>query len=156
MTMQESFQKLLEDNPGIPIISKEDISKIKIKLGKSHRKESDWDVIKEILYNHDLITATPEHKTAYVDDKSGVLCEEGVLIAFTNFDDCERYLKDLYKRDRSVGTMFHITSVPFPDIIEIADENKKDLFIDVQNEPNIMFMAYLNETREIKAMMLSR
>ena len=38
MTMKESFQKLLEENPGVTLISKEDVSKIKIKMGKSHRK----------------------------------------------------------------------------------------------------------------------
>ena len=154
--MEESFQKLLEENPGIALIPKEDVSKIKIKMGKSHRKESDWDVIKEILYNHDLITAAPQNTTHYVNGVSGVLCEEGVLIAFTNFDDCERHLKELYKRDNRIGSMFHITSVAFPDIIEIADKNKKDLFIDIQDKANTMFMAYLYETREIKAMMLSR
>ena len=156
MTMEESFQKLLDENPGIALIPKEDVGKIKIKMGKSHRKESDWTVIKDILYSHDLITAAPQNATRYVDDVSGVLHEEGVLIAFTNFDDCERHLKDLYKRDNRIGSMFHITSVAFPDIIEIADTNKKDLFIDIQDEPNTMFMAYLHQTREIKAMMLSR
>ena len=73
MTMEESFQKLLEENPGIALIPKEDVSKIKIKMGKSHRKESDWDVIKEILYNHDLITAAPQNTTHYVNGVSGVM-----------------------------------------------------------------------------------
>ena len=38
MSIEDSFQKLLEENPGIALIPKEDVSKIKIKMGKSHRK----------------------------------------------------------------------------------------------------------------------
>lgn len=156
MSMEESFQKLLKENPGVALIPKEDVSKIKIKMGKSHRKESDWTVIKDILYSHDLITAAPQNSTRYVKSISGVLCEEGVLIAFTNFDDCERHLKGLYERDSRIGSMFHITSMAFADVIDIADKNDMDMFIDIQDEPNTKFMAYLHQTREIKAMMLSR
>ena len=156
MTMEESFRKYMEENPGIALISKEDVDKIKIKMGKSRRKESDWMVIKEILYHHDLITAAPQNNTGLVSDTSGVLCEEGVLIAFTNFDDCERHLKRLYKRDTRIGSMFQITSLSLEDIIMVADAEKKDLYIDIQDKPNTMFMAYLHETREIKALMLGR
>ena len=154
MSMKESFQKLLEENPRIALIPQEDVNKIKIKLGKSHRKESDWAVIKDILYRHDLITAAPQNSTRYVKDISGVLCEEGVLIAFTNFDDCEKHLKGLYEQNSRIGSMFQITSMALADVIEIADRNRADLFIDIQDEPNTMFMAYLHKTKEIKAMIM--
>ena len=37
------------------LISPGELSIIKIKLGKSHRKESDWTVIKNILYARNVI-----------------------------------------------------------------------------------------------------
>ena len=154
--MREEFQKLLEENPGIALIPKEDVSKIKIKMGKNHRKESDWIVIKDILRCHELITATPQNPMLFVSDISGILHEQGVLIAFTNFDDCEKHLKNLYEQDKRIGSLFNIASVLFLDIIEIADKNKKDLFIDIQDEPDTKFIAYFHQTKEIKAMMLGR
>lgn len=41
------------------LISKEEVSLLKMKLGKSHRKESDWEVIKEILGKHNVLTFIP-------------------------------------------------------------------------------------------------
>lgn len=155
MSMEESFQKYLDENPSIQLIPKGEVSTIKIKLGKSHRKEADWIVIKDILYTHDLITAAPQNATSFVGDIEGVLCEEDVLIAFTNFDDCECHLKDMYKRDSWIGSQFRIKSFAFTDILELADRKRMDLFIDVQDETGKMFMAYSHETKEIRAMMLS-
>ena len=49
--MSKAFDEYISDKPEINIISKEDLSLLKIKLGKSHRKESDWAAIKDMLNN---------------------------------------------------------------------------------------------------------
>lgn len=154
MTMGQSFEDFLEKNPGIQLIPKEDVDKIKIKLGKSHRKESDWDVIKKILMNHDLITASPQKRTRRVRDIQGVLYEEGVLVAFTNLDDCNKHLKSLYEDNRRLGSVFNVKSLPFEELINIAEENKKNIFIDIQLEKNCMFMMYHYDKKYIEAVRL--
>lgn len=54
--MSKAFDEYISDKPEINIISKEELSILKIKLGKSHRKESDWSAIKDILISHDVMT----------------------------------------------------------------------------------------------------
>lgn len=154
MSKGQSFEEYLEKNPGIPLIPKENVDKIKIKLGKSHRKESDWDVIKNILMTHDLITASPLKRTRRVSDIQGVLYEEGVLIAFTNMNDCNKYLKSLYEDNRELGSVFNIKSLPFNELISIAEENRKNIFIDIQLEKNCMFMMYHYDKKYIEAVRL--
>lgn len=46
-----SNEEYVADRPELNLISKEEVSLLKIKLGKSHRKESDWEVVKEIFIN---------------------------------------------------------------------------------------------------------
>ena len=57
------------------LISKEDVALIKIKLGKSHRKESDWVVIKDILSSHNVIVAEPVKPDRRVSVKEHILCD---------------------------------------------------------------------------------
>ena len=156
MSMQESFSKYLTDHPGIQLIPKEDVAKIKIKLGKSHRKESDWQEIKNILCSYDLITATPLNSTDSVRDVSDVLFEDNKLIAFTNFDDCEKHLRRLYEVDKRIGEVFKIRSLAFADLIEIAESQGVNIFIDVQDEKECMCIVYIQENRQIIAARLIR
>ena len=54
--MVEEFN---EQNEEYGIISSHDLDLIRIKLGKTHRKESDWVVIKAVLQKHNLFVAEP-------------------------------------------------------------------------------------------------
>ena len=47
--MSKDFEEYIADKTRLNLASKEEVSLIKIKLGKSHRKESDWEVIKGIF-----------------------------------------------------------------------------------------------------------
>ena len=51
--MSKEFDEYIADKPEAKLATKEEISLLKIKLGKSHRKESDWEVIKDIFYKRD-------------------------------------------------------------------------------------------------------
>ena len=57
--MAKEFDEYIADKPELNLASKEEIALLKIKLGKSHRKESDWDVIKEIFWKRNMLTFTP-------------------------------------------------------------------------------------------------
>ncbi|MDE7476844.1 MAG: hypothetical protein K2M91_02670 [Lachnospiraceae bacterium] len=47
--MSKDFDEYIANRPELNLVSKEEVSLLKIKLGKGHRKESDWEVIKEIF-----------------------------------------------------------------------------------------------------------
>lgn len=47
--MTKEFEEFIAEKPEFNIATKEEVSLIKIKLEKSHRKESDWEVIKDIF-----------------------------------------------------------------------------------------------------------
>lgn len=80
-----------------------------------------------------------------------MLYEDGVLVAFTNIDDCEKHIRGIGE-----GRYFHLGSMPFTELIRLADDEGKDVFIDIQDELNCQFIAYEHKTRELKAVMLSR
>ena len=64
------------------LISKEDLDRIKIKLGKSHRKESDWAVIKDILSSHNVIVVEPAKQIAVYLSKN-IFCMRMDFLLFS-------------------------------------------------------------------------
>lgn len=92
-------QLQLENEEVHNLIPIKDVDLIKIKLGKSHRKESDWEIIKDILSSHNVIVAEPEEKDSRVKIVEHIICEEDrYLFVFTNFKDCGEYIKGLNKK----------------------------------------------------------
>ena len=75
------------------MIPKDKVSLINIKLGKSHRKESDWTVIKDILSAHNLIVCEPGVPDRHLKVVEHILVEDRILVAFTNLEDCEEHIK---------------------------------------------------------------
>ncbi|MBQ9008794.1 MAG: hypothetical protein IJ088_05620 [Clostridia bacterium] len=148
--------KLSETSPDLPLMPKEDVNRIKKKLGKKYRNESDWTTIENILKSYSLITAAPLHSTLRVRNVSGVLCEADVLMAFTNMDDCEKHLKNLCKMDSRIGPTFQRGTISFMDLTWLADKTQKDVFIDMQAKPNTVFMSFSPRTAELRAMVLYR
>ena len=110
--MDKEFDKYIADKPGLNLISKEEVALLKIKLGKSHRKESDWDVIKEIFWKRNVLTFTPTKRVRGVTNIEKILCEDDYLVVFSNIDDCTRHIRELQHRgilDRYV----QIGTIPF-------------------------------------------
>lgn len=68
------------------LISAQNLSTIKIKLGKSRRKESDWQIIKDILRMHDVVVMEPRKKDRRLQVKDHILVENGALVVFTSID----------------------------------------------------------------------
>lgn len=152
--MTKEFEKFIADKPELNIATKEEVSLLKIKLGKSHRKESDWEVIKDIFYKRDLITFIPSKKMKGIKIVEELPCEWGYLIAFSNIDDCTQYIDEKQYRLKSQSYV-QIISVPFMDICEIADRNDVDVLIDVNGGINSRCFIYAHREERLKAVIMA-
>ena len=154
--MSKEFDIYIADNPEFDLIPKDKVSLIKIKLGKSHRKESDWTVIKDILSAHNLIVCEPKAPDRYLKAVEHILVEDGNLVVFTNLEDCEEHIKNLNQRDGKPGRLFQIGVMPFDQAVAVSDAYVMDLYIDLQEKVNTMCMAYIHGEGKIKAVMMAR
>lgn len=152
--MTKEFEKFIADKPELNIATKEEVSLLKIKLGKSHRKESDWEVIKDIFYKRDLITFIPSKKMKGIKLVEELPCEWGYLIAFSNIDDCTQYIDEKQYRLKSQSYV-QIISVPFMDICEIADRNDVDVLIDVNGGINSRCFIYAHREERLRAVIMA-
>ena len=152
--MTKEFEKFIADKPELNIATKEEVSLLKIKLGKSHRKESDWEVIKDIFYKRDLITFIPSKKMKGIKLVEELPCEWGYLIAFSNIDDCTQYIDEKQYRLKSQSYV-QIISVPFMDICEIADRNDVDVLIDVNGGINSRCFIYAHREERLNAVIMA-
>ena len=153
--MSKEFDTYIADNPEFNLIPKDKVSLIKIKLGKGHRKESDWTVIKDILYEHNLIVCEPKARDRHLKAVEHILVEDGKLVAFTNLGDCEEHIKNLNQRDRKIGRLFQLGVMPFDQAVDVSDAYGMDLYIDLQEKINTMCMAYIHGEGKIKAVMMA-
>lgn len=152
--MIKEFEKFIADKPELNIATKEEISLIKIKLEKSHRKESDWEVIKDIFYKRDLITFIPSKKMKGIKIVEELPCEFGYLIAFSNMDDCKQYMDEKQYESKS-RSYVKIVSVSFMDICEIADRNDVDVLIDANGGINSKCFIYAHKEERLKAVIMA-
>ena len=138
------------------LIPEQDVALIKIKLGKSHRKESDWAVIKNILSAHNVIVAEPAKPDRRLRVKEHILCEDNALIVFTNIRDCNEHIINLNRRHGTPDRLFRLGSMPFDEAVDISEEYGMDLYIDLQAKRNTMCMCYVAGESKIKAVMMAR
>lgn len=153
--MTKEFEEFIADKPEFNIATKEEVSLIKIKLEKSHRKESDWEVIKDIFYKRNLITFIPSKKMKGIKTVEKLPCEFGYLIAFSNIDDCTQYIGEKQYRLKS-RSYVNIISVPFMDICEIADRNDVDVLIDANGGINSKCFIYAHKEERLKAVIMAQ
>jgi len=152
--MTKEFEEFIADKPELNIATKEEVSLIKIKLGKSHRKESDWEVIKDIFYKRDIITFIPSKKMKGIRRVEGLPCEFGYLITFSNIDDCMQYIDEKQYGSKS-RSYVQIISVSFMDICEIADRNDVDVLIDANGGINSKCFIYAHKEGRLKAVVMA-
>lgn len=110
-------------------LSKEEISKLRIKIGKSHRTEKDWAVIKELFEDRVVFTVIPaDVKMAEECCIEGVLKDEGALVVFTSVAACTDYLDRIGVH--RFGRYMTIGNIPFSSVIEIAIDYKELVYVD--------------------------
>ncbi|MBR1708741.1 MAG: hypothetical protein IJ719_07935 [Clostridia bacterium] len=148
MSLREHFQ-FMQDRKLIP--SEKDVREVKRLMAKDQITASDWKAIIDILRKRALLTICPMKNTKYAKNVSGILCEGRHLMAFTNFEDCDKYLETLAKRDKYVGSGVVVGTVELRDLLGVANYKKLDFYIDIQEEPYKRFIEYLSETEQIRA-----
>ena len=151
--MAKEFDEYIADKPELNLVSKEEVALLKIKLGKSHRKESDWDAIKEIFWKRNVLTFTPTKRVKGVTNIEKILCEYGFLVVFSNIDDCTRHIREMQHRE-ILERYVQIGTIPFVNVLEIADQSNKDVLIDVGMERNSKCFMYAYKGKELRAVIL--
>ena len=144
----EMEHKPPEDSFDHNLIPSEKLSLLKIKVGKNHRKESDWDVIKDILSSYRIITIEPATKVIGFRVIEHVLCRGNTLFVFTNVEDCQEYIKSVARDAGGTGIYFSMGSIGLNDVIDIAHREHMDIYIDANGDKNRKFIRYSwsNET----------
>ena len=151
----QNEEQPVKDTKSVPDnLSEVDVNTIKIKLGKSHRKESDWDTIKTILSSHSVMTIAPANEDPEVPTVEGILYEDGAFVVFTNRDDCDRHIRHINRVDGKPDREFEVRSVAFDEAVAIADQYGKDLYVDFQPEENCICLVYQAESHTLQAVLL--
>lgn len=150
----KKVEKYDADKPEWNLFSKEEVSLLKMKLGKSHRKESDWEVIKEILGKRNVLTFIPPKRAKGLTTIEKVLCENGNLIVFTNLDDCTRHIQVLQFEGKFRGYV-EIGYIPFEEVLDIADQHGMNVLIDVNDEVNRKCLMYESGEQRLKAVIMT-
>ena len=88
------------------LISKKDVSRIKIKLGKSHRKETDWEIIKEILSSSNVIVIEPRKPDLDIKVLDHIAYRKHYFYIFTNLQDAMQFVRKVNVEDNKIGRDF--------------------------------------------------
>lgn len=150
----KKFEKCDTEKPEWNLVSREEASLLKIKLGKSHRKESDWEVIKEILWRRNVLTFIPPKRAKGLTTIEKVLFENGNLTVFTNMDDCTRHIQSLQLKGKFQGYI-EIGYIPFDNVLDIADRNGVNILIDVGDAVNSKYLMYEPGEQRLKAVIMA-
>ena len=151
--MQEMFEHFTDENSKeYNLLSQKDINQIRVKLGKKHIKESDWTFIREILSIHNMIVLEPVVFDAKLSVKEHVLYDNGIMVAFTNIENCREYVNLINRRDATPNRLFQLGIMPFNIVTEIARKYGTDLYIDLQIKENAVFLVYYQQEDRIDIM----
>ena len=152
--MSKDFEEYIADKTRLNLASKEEVSLIKIKLGKSHRKESDWEVIKGIFQKRNFITFIPAKNMEGITSIRNIPCVRGYLIVFLNIDDCTQYIRER-RRDDKISGHVPIIAVPSGDVWETADQYGRDILIDVNERSESKCFLYSHKEKLLKAVIMT-
>ena len=152
---ENSQDKFFKSYAEANLMDDKDVAAIKIKLGKSHRKESDWTFIKELLINHSLITIEPSENTLRLEIIDHILCDKGYFIAFTNYDDAKKYMRAVNIQDNRPERNFLVGAISFENVINASHYYRRDVLIDVNFESSSRCLHYSWQNQSIEATFLA-
>jgi hypothetical protein len=147
-------KRALLKHPDANPISQKDRSTITRLLKQPLRSEEDWDVIKDILAEHDIFTAVPTWETKTVKDVERILCKDNALFVFTTFDKCQTYMKRLIERGEC-PPYYHVSAMPYGYVMQVADERGMMIYLDYPNRRRTKFITYNSERRSLIATVLA-
>ena len=86
--MAEEIQRFTDETISqYNLLSDEEVATLKIKVGKSHRSEKDWDVIKKLITDKAVITMNSMDRKLYRKTSiENVFTDKGFLIVFSNIN----------------------------------------------------------------------
>ena len=140
-----------QNDPEINLIPEDKVSVIKIKLGKSHRTEADWTIIKEILNTYNLIVLSPVETDDKLETVENILTEENKLIAFTNIDFCQQYIQHLNASHNKINRSLTLGAASFDSLIDLAEDREMDIIIDPADDDKRLFMTYVHGEHRLMA-----
>ena len=138
----------------VPLLSAEELSLLKIKLGKSKRSAKDWSQIKEVLVGKDMLTYRTFTPNSRITCENGIAVEDGFLSVFTNKEALDKHLIEL-NEDGWIGNQVNIVSVAIEDVIKTADELHMNVWFDIAHETNRGYYMYDSRKQELKVMILA-
>ena len=132
---------MMESKESPKLISKQELSALKIKLVKRHRSQKDWNIINELLLNHDLIVPESLDEDYNIEMIHGAMCLDGAFIAFTNMVDCSSVMKFFFE-DKMGPLRWQMNFKSFVDMAHIADAAGCSLYIDPILDGKNRFISY--------------
>ena len=98
----------------------------------------------------------PEEKDRRYPVYDHIMSEDGVLVAFTNMEDCMKHIRWLNDDDGLPERGFIIGTMTFEQVISVAEHYRRDLLIDAVMDSRRRCLMYLPATHEIKAVSMLR
>lgn len=124
------------------LLSDEEVATLKIKVGKSHRSEKDWDVIKKLITDKAVITMNSMDRKLYRKTSiENVFTDKGFLIVFSNINDCANYIR-WFNQQMMRNGYFEIGAIPFGDVLDISDRKNIPVAIDMDPATRGHFIYY--------------
>ena len=77
--------------------------------------------------------------------KEHVLYDNGLMVAFTNIEDCREYVNTINRRDAARNRLFQLGTMPLEKAAEISRKYGADLYIDMQIKENAVFIVYYQQ-----------
>ncbi|MCI7128994.1 MAG: hypothetical protein MSA09_00215 [Lachnospiraceae bacterium] len=135
------------------LLTAEELSLLKLKLGKSKRGAKDWGQIKTVLTGKDMLTYIPTNPNSWIYSENGIAVEYGFLSVFTNKEALEKHLQELAD-DGRIGTTVSIAPVAIEQVIKTADEKRINVWFDITEEKNRGYYMYDAKERELKVVIM--
>lgn len=129
------------------LMTKDDISFLNIKLGKSKRGMKDWDQIRERFQGKDYFTycRNLNDPVAVVDD---------YIVAFTSKEEVDSHLALMGKIGELKGDAY-VISYSYDELIDLAENMGRDIIFDPKYESNRGYYVYGVENHKLKVVILA-
>ena len=118
-----------------------EVSLIKLKLSKNHRSQKDYIKIESLLMEKDLYVVECLTNHPEIQNISSLMCVGGMLLAFTNQEDCSRQM-ETFANNLGQDLEYNLKAMAFVGIAALADKNNVKLAIDFDSTGKESFLLY--------------
>ncbi|MBQ1310662.1 MAG: hypothetical protein IIY55_02350 [Blautia sp.] len=134
-------------------LSEDELSKLSVKLGKSHLSGKDLRTVEELLGGKVLFSAVPEDEQKKKEfSVERLLKDLDALLVFTGVETCKEFLNK-YSKGR-YGMRLNIAGVPFEAVRQLAVQRGEQVYIDPDPSGQRQFAGIDGKTDTLKAVRL--